>query len=58
MVTHQKKVLAFLLSHESTEMTRKEVARRIDQMKQQDFRLHLKKIRPDGTCQSGCPLHS
>lgn len=58
MVTHQKRVLKFLLSHESTVMSRKDVAQRIEKMKQEDWKLHVKKSRPDGTCQAGCPLHS
>ncbi len=58
MVTHEKRVLTFLLSQQSVEMSRKDVARRIQQIKNEDWKIHLKKNRPDGTCKSGCPLHS
>ncbi|MBI3506728.1 MAG: hypothetical protein HY059_17965 [Proteobacteria bacterium] len=58
MVAHDKKVLSFLLSYEASQMTRKDVDVRIREMKKVDWKKHLRMQKPDGTCRSGCPLHS
>ena len=58
MTGHQQKVLKFLLSAKAAEMSKKEVNEHLKKMKAEDWQIHTKKRKPDGTCRSGCPLHS